>query len=288
MPTQVIFQPNYLENAYINQRMTMSAIANEVGCSPVTVLNHLRKLNIPTRTFWGMQKIPKEKEVKPGSNWTPIEQLRLIELYANYSNIELMEFFPHRTQISIQHAGNRINLHKSPETRERIINESASKAWDSWRKPFQITTNGYVIIHIPVHPLASKDGYVMQHRLVMEEHLGRYLSHEEIVHHRNGIKNDNEIENLEVMTNAEHTTMHNIGRKHNSATISRMSEIAKSRLSDKRNHPNYKDISIEQLKNAYLERGSVEGVCEVFGICRKTFYNKIEDFKLEEWYSNVK
>ena len=58
--------------------------------------------------------------------------------------------------------------------------------------------HGYVYVYSPKHPHAVRN-YVKEHRLVMEKHLDRYLIPSEAVHHRNGIKDDNRIKNLEIV-----------------------------------------------------------------------------------------
>jgi hypothetical protein len=67
-----------------------------------------------------------------------------------------------------------------------------------------ITTRGYVEIWKPDHPMAQKSGYLMEHRFLMAEHLGRMLEPGEVVHHKNGKLADNRLENLEVMSKSDH------------------------------------------------------------------------------------
>jgi len=68
----------------------------------------------------------------------------------------------------------------------------------NWKGGVRMTWRGYRDLWKPEHPDSKKSGYIFEHRLVMSDFLGRPLTDKEVVHHRNGNRQDNGIENLEL------------------------------------------------------------------------------------------
>lgn len=65
------------------------------------------------------------------------------------------------------------------------------------------TSDGYVMVRKPDHLNAQGTGWVLEHRLVMEQHLGRLMYPDENVHHKNGQRDDNRLENLELWVRSQ-------------------------------------------------------------------------------------
>lgn len=87
-----------------------------------------------------------------------------------------------------------------------ISNGSNNGRWKGGR---HIRPDGYITVYSPNHPYKTVNNTVLEHRLIMENYIGRLLSPKEEIHHINGIKDDNRIENLMLCSNSsEHQKIH--------------------------------------------------------------------------------
>ena len=190
-----------LEKLYIQDKKSCKEIGLFFEKSTTQISRLLKKFSIPARSF-------STKGISIGKGRHLSDETKL--------------------KLSLAKRGKKL----SPEHREKIIRNtprmfgSDNHAWKGGRI---ITDEGYIAVKMRNHP-AVKNGYVKEHRLVMENHLNRLLLPCEVVHHINGIKTDNRIENLELMTHNEHGTKHweNEEKRHARAEFIR--EIRKKRF----------------------------------------------------------
>lgn len=163
---------------------TVAAIGSDHGVTRETVFNVLRRRQIPRRRRAGAKR----------KDWTSAELARLKELRSGgQSKEELADEF--RCAIPrLNRALEQLGLSRPIRRRDR--------------KDRIVTTGGYAyILPTPDDPVAgmanNKTGYVFEHRVVMARHLGRPLRADETVHHINGDRLDNRIENLQ-LRNGKH------------------------------------------------------------------------------------
>jgi DNA-binding transcriptional regulator YiaG len=118
-----------------------------------------------------------------------------------------------------------------------------------------------------------------EHRYVMEQYLGRKLSRDEVVHHKDGNKENNDIENLELMSLSEHSRQHMLGNAPSEETKQKLSEASTGRQSANRK---LSDNQVEQIRELHNEGVSNRKIARIFNVNHQT----INDLINGKYYKN--
>jgi len=109
---------------------------------------------------------------------------------------------------------NSLGYKHSEKTKRKMRQAKKGKNNPNWKGGEKKDGRGYILIWKPDHPHSTKQGYVKRARLIMEQHIGRYLEPGEVVHHKNEIRDDDSIENLDLFSNnGKHIIFHFLSRK---------------------------------------------------------------------------
>jgi hypothetical protein len=196
-----------------------------------------------------MKVVPKEKidkyknfEWLNGKHNTENLSLRDIEKITSVSRRTLSKWMD---ELNVPKRTKEEGSSLSGKTRDYKYGENHHR----WKGGKTVSPTGYVLISI-------QGKTYLEHRFVMEKHLGRKLKGDEHIHHINGIKTDNRIENLCIVDPVEHQKIHN--------------EL---------------DISKEQLVEMIQKGNSVSEMCSVLNITDATVRKRIDLYELRELYN---
>ena len=160
--------------------------------------------------------------------WTDHEVDVLMHCFGQIPNDRLQEMIPNKTPIAIYKKARKLGLKISDEI--KFQNRSKAKSGEKcnfWKGGKKTSKAGYRLVLMPEHPRADSGGYVFEHIVVFEKATGISVPKGCCIHHLNGIKNDNRIENLCMMSHGAHTAMHHKGAKRTEETKKKISERMK-------------------------------------------------------------
>lgn len=139
----------------------------------------------------------------------------------------------------------------------------------NWKGGKYIDKLGYVNMRI-------NGRQTKEHTVIIEKEIGRCMNKNEVVHHVNGIRNDNRIENLRLMTNSEHTKLHKIGKLASEKTKKLLRCLRKGTNFKEKHNQWKRDITEEKINKALLVFDTQKEASKFLGIHPETLRRRIK------------
>lgn len=182
---------------------SLKDLAVEYGASYQTVRRRLEEAGVETR---GNTKTPQQRANRSAAKLIPIDEGKLREMASQ--GMSCLEMAPHLgvSEDVVRERMVRLGI-------PRLAAKARPERNHFWNGGRTVDKAGYILVKAPGHPHKNYQGYVREHRLVMEQKLGRYLEPGEVVDHIDGDTSNNDPSNLRLFaSNAEHLRVTLAGR----------------------------------------------------------------------------
>lgn len=200
MSGEKCFEPkndnNWMYQKYIIEKLSITKIAGLCSCCQDTVYRKLKKFNIPIRS---------KSEAMKGVKFSKIHKENIGKARKRYLSVDKNKEYLRNIWLGKIH---------TKETKNKISQTKKGKCLsDEHRRKISLALGGdgslvnsrneYVLVFDK-----KRRRHVLEHRLIVENSIGRLLKSEEHIHHKNRIKKDNRLENLEIVSCKQHIAYH--------------------------------------------------------------------------------
>jgi hypothetical protein len=192
MPKRIDYDTEQLRRLYCDDGLSLEEVAARVGLGTSnSVARHLRQAGVEIR---------RNRRAK---GW-PIADICRMYWEQGKTSEEVGSAFG----LSATHVRRILNANGGARPTGYASHQRRGELAPRWKGGRCVSRSGYVFVYCPGHPCSTTNGYAAEHRRVMSDALGRKLARNEEVHHIDGNKANNSLDNLSVIKKGKHQRLH--------------------------------------------------------------------------------